>query len=113
MQIREFVHTRHEGQGVSEMEERITTNKAPKTDSIEELAKFWDEHDLTDFKESLVEVQAPVFKRGADASIEIRLTATEAMAVQRMAKSAGVSQAVLIQKWVRAHLKPRRKNAKF
>ena len=29
--------------------------KLPDTDSIEELAKFWDTHDLTDFKDDLEE----------------------------------------------------------
>ncbi len=33
----------------------------PKTDSIQELAEFWDTHDLTDFEEELVEVEEPVF----------------------------------------------------
>ena len=30
--------------------------KIPKTDSIQELARFWDTHDLTDFEGELVEV---------------------------------------------------------
>lgn len=36
--------------------------KIPKTDSIAELAKFWDPHDLTDFEDQLEEVTAPVFE---------------------------------------------------
>ena len=35
----------------------------PHTDSIRELAAFWDEHDLTDFEEELQEVSEPVFER--------------------------------------------------
>jgi hypothetical protein len=30
--------------------------KIPQTDSIEELARFWDAHDLTDFEDELEEV---------------------------------------------------------
>ena len=39
-------------------------SKLPKTDSIQELAEFWDTHDLTDFEEELEEVAEPVFMRG-------------------------------------------------
>ena len=34
----------------------------PKTDSIQELAHFWDTHDLTDFEDELEEVDEPVFE---------------------------------------------------
>ena len=36
----------------------------PKTDSIQELAHFWDTHDLTDFEDELEEVDEPVFELG-------------------------------------------------
>ena len=35
--------------------------KLPKTDFINELARFWDKHDITDFEDSLEEVTKPVF----------------------------------------------------
>ncbi len=35
----------------------------PKTDSIEELARFWDSHDVTEFEGQLEEVREPVFER--------------------------------------------------
>lgn len=38
----------------------------PKTDSIEELARFWDTHDLTDFEDQLEEVTVEVFEREAE-----------------------------------------------
>ena len=38
-------------------------SKLPRTDSIQELAEFWDTHDVTDFDEELEEVAAPVFVR--------------------------------------------------
>lgn len=34
----------------------------PKTDSIQELAHFWDTYDLTDFEDELEEVDEPVFE---------------------------------------------------
>jgi len=45
------------------MENPMKKPKLPKTDSIQELAKFSDEHDLTDFDDELEEVTAPVFVR--------------------------------------------------
>jgi hypothetical protein len=37
--------------------------KMPKTDSIHELAEFWQRHDVTDFEDELVEVPGLVFQR--------------------------------------------------
>ena len=34
----------------------------PKTDSIQELAHFWNTHDLTDFEDELEEVDKPVLE---------------------------------------------------
>lgn len=40
----------------------MKTLNLPKTDSIQELAQFWDTHDLTDFEVELEEVTEPVFE---------------------------------------------------
>jgi len=39
-------------------------SKTPEIDSVEELARFWDTHDLTDFDEDLEEAEERVFERG-------------------------------------------------
>ena len=41
----------------------MTRTNIPQTDSIQELAHFWDMHDLTDFEGELEEVSEPVFER--------------------------------------------------
>jgi hypothetical protein len=46
-----------------EVERPMKKRKPPKTDSVLELAEFWDTHDLTDFEEELEEVHEPVFRR--------------------------------------------------
>ncbi len=84
-------------------------SKLPKTDSIQQLAKFWDTHDLTDFEEELVEVAEPVFVRGR--AIKVHLESPEAEAVQQMAQAKGVSQEELIHAWVLEKL-ARRTNAR-
>ncbi len=78
----------------------MKTAKIPRTDSIEELARFWDTHDLTEFKEELEEVEEPVFKRRPEAIISLRLPPQEAEAVKRVAKAKGVEEATLLREWV-------------
>lgn len=80
------------------MEKAMRKLKLPKTDSIQELAEFWDRHDLTDFEDELEEVGEPIFVRRAP--IAINLKPREAQAVQRMAKAKGVSREELIRAWV-------------
>lgn len=73
--------------------------KIPETDSIEELARFWDTHDLTDYEDHLEEVTEPVFQRGVE-SIAVPLRPQEVQAVRRIAESQGVDYIALIQGWV-------------
>ena len=68
----------------------------PKTDSIQELAHFWDTHDLTDFEGELEEVSEPVF----DALVSIQLAPEEFEVIETLAKSRGISPGNLIREWV-------------
>ena len=70
----------------------------PQTDSIEELARFWDTHDLTDFEGALEEVIEPVFER--DTFVTIHLQPAEATAVKKIAALQGVPDTDLIYRWV-------------
>jgi hypothetical protein len=76
----------------------MKTEKLPKTDSIQELARFWETHDLTDFEDELEEVTEPAFAGGD--SIRLHLRSRDANAVRRLAESKGISQAELIGQWV-------------
>ena len=77
----------------------------PQTDSIAELAHFWDEHDLTDFEDELEEVTEPVFVRGAETTIQIQLPRQEMEGLKRLANNKGVDYTTLVQEWVRERLK--------
>ena len=66
------------------------------TDSIQELADFWDIHDLTDFEDELEEVDEPVF----DTLISVQLAPEEFEAIETLIKSRGISLADLIREWV-------------
>lgn len=76
----------------------MSSQKIPETDSIQELAGFWDAHDLTDFDDQLTEVEEPVFHR--ETVVKIHLPCKEAQAVKRIADSQGVGKADLIRQWV-------------
>jgi len=76
----------------------MSTPRLPQTDSIQELAKFWDTHDLTEFEDELEEVNEPVFQR--ETRITVHLETEEAEAVRRAAESRGVADSELIRQWV-------------
>ena len=80
-------------------------SKLPKTDSIQELAQFWDTHDLTDFEDELEEVAEPVFVRGS--AIKVHLKSREVKAVQKIAQAKGLSPERLIRAWVLQQLSRR------
>ncbi len=87
------------------MEKIMRSQRIPDTDSIEELSRFWDTHDLTDFEDQLEEVRTPVFVRGEEARFAIALKPKEAQALKRMARSEGVQEALLVREWVREKLR--------
>lgn len=74
----------------------------PQTDSIEELARFWDTHELTEFEDELEEIVEPVFVR--ETAVTIRLLPEEAKAIKRIALSQGVPDSDLIYRWVQERL---------
>jgi hypothetical protein len=43
----------------------------PETDSIDALARFWDEHDLADFEDEFQKVTERVFERVGEAIVQI------------------------------------------
>jgi len=76
-----------------------------KTDSIQDLADFWDKHDLTEFEDELEEVTEPVFEQAT--VIPLNLESEEAEAVRRIAEARGIAAAELIRGWVREKLHAR------
>jgi len=82
------------------MEEEMKNSKIPHTDSIEELARFWDTHDLTDFEDQIEEVGEPVFERESNEALTIRLQREEIEAIKRIAESKGTEEVSLVREWV-------------
>ncbi len=76
----------------------MNSPKIPQIDSIEELARFWDTNDLTDFEDELEEVTEPVFERRT--VVKIYLQPEEIEAVKEIAKIKGIDAAALIREWI-------------
>ncbi len=76
----------------------MSSQKIPETDSIEELARFWETHDLTDFEDELEDVTEPVFER--ETVLKMHLQPEELEAVKKIARSKGIGFGDLIRQWV-------------
>jgi len=79
-------------------------SKIPQTDSVAELARFWDTHDLTEFDDELEEVKAPVFERGTKNVLRVTLPPDDAAALHRAAESRGVEDTELVREWLSERL---------
>jgi len=77
--------------------------KIPETDSIRELADFWDTHEVTAFEDQLEEVAEPVFARAKN-GVTVPLSDNELAAIRTIAASRGVDEAALIHEWVQEKL---------
>ena len=82
------------------MEKTMRRTKLPHTDSIEELARFWDTHDLTDFEEDLEETSDRVFVRAKGTSLSIALQPAEAQHLRKIARSKGVKENTVLRQWI-------------
>ena len=80
------------------MEEPMNIERIPQTDSIQELAHFWDTHDVTDFEDELEEVFERAFERRTH--ITVPLDTADAKVLCQMAKSRGLHEADLVREWV-------------
>jgi len=83
----------------------MTTPRIPNTDSIDELARFWDEHDLTDFEDDLEEVSTRIFSRRKETTVAVALTPKEAQALRRLADAEGINEPKLVRDWIREKLR--------
>jgi hypothetical protein len=77
--------------------------KIPDTDSIRELAEFWDTHDVTAFDDQLERVAEPVFVR-PKSGVTVPLSGDERAAIRKIAASRGVDEAAVIHEWVEEKL---------
>jgi len=75
--------------------------KLPHFDSIDELAQFWDTHDLADFEDELEEVTEPLFiENGQQSVVKFYLQSQESAILDQLAQSRGIRQEILVREWV-------------
>lgn len=76
--------------------------KVPRTDSIKELAKFFETHDTTEIEDEVHEVTGPIcIPRN---SILVHLEPRQTAAVKKLAKAEGISEEQLVHRWILRHL---------
>ena len=81
------------------MAKKVNKRTLPDTDSVEELARFWDTHDVTEFDDDLEEVNDPMFEqKGTDVCGSLEFE--DLLAVKRIAESRGVEYRTLVRQWV-------------
>ena len=87
------------------MEENMKSQRLPNTDSIEELARFWDTHDLTEFESDLEEVPKPVFVQARGTSLTIDLQPSEVQHLKQVARSKGLTETAVLRHWILERLR--------
>lgn len=75
----------------------------PNTDSIHEMAEFWDNHELTDYTEALEEVPGKVFEHCI--SMHVNLETNEFESIEQIARQKGLSDSDLVHEWIREKLR--------
>jgi hypothetical protein len=80
----------------------MKTPKLPRTDSIKELAKFWEGHDFVDFEDQMERVEEPIFDTAT--SVVVHLKPREAQKLKNLARSKGVEDSEMIRQWIRERI---------
>jgi len=73
----------------------VNRDPIPKTDSIEELARFWDTHSLADYEDETEEA----------VEITFDLPLSAAQSPRKLAESREIAERELVREWVLERLK--------
>lgn len=80
----------------------------PKFGSIEEMARFWDEHETTDYK---LEGPSEVTYEPKSVILSVRFEPEDALALTRMARHLGMDRSSLIRFLVKGQLRAHKDEA--
>lgn len=72
------------------MATNVNRDSIPNTDSIEELARFWDTHSLADYEDEIDEVVEVTFE----------LPRNAALSLHKLAQSKEIRERDLVREWV-------------
>lgn len=84
------------------MEKQI--RKIPEFETLEDMAEFWDCHDVTDFEDELEEAAHPVFKNMSRKLVSLRLNPEQHNKLKQIADKKKTDTALLINEWVIHHI---------
>lgn len=82
------------------MKKKKQPRSIPPFRTIDEMARFWDSHDLTDYEHQLDDVLEPIFELPPSGLVTFRLRPKEWMAVARIAQAKKIANHLLIKRWI-------------
>lgn len=85
------------------MGKAVKGSKIPNSDSVQELAAFWDSHSVADCEDELEEITEKVFDRRS--SVTVPLDPHEMNAIVEIAGSRGVEPTELLRIWVQEKIR--------
>lgn len=72
----------------------------PEFETLEEMAIFWDTHDLTEFEDQLVEVHKPIFDHLSSRFMTVILDEKHYEMLKKIADQEQRNTAVLLNEWI-------------
>jgi len=79
--------------------------KIPEFKTLEDMAEFWDCHEITDFEDELEEVKDPVFKNMSRKVVSLIPDADQHNKLRQIADKKKTGTTALINEWVAQHIR--------
>jgi hypothetical protein len=77
-----------------------TKMKIPEFKTIDEMARFWDSHDITEFEDQLIEVKEPIFEKMKNRIISFKLDSKQYEKLKKIADQKKLNTISLVSQWV-------------
>jgi predicted DNA-binding ribbon-helix-helix protein len=84
----------------------------PEFRTLQEMAEFWDTHDITHFEDQLVEVHEPIFEDVRSHVLTVTLDAAQYHVLQDIAAQEHQEMALLVKTWILQVLKQKNLSSK-
>jgi len=78
--------------------------KIPHFETSEDMSRFWDCHDITDFEDELIEVKEPVFQITDNRVISLLLNPTQYEKLKKISDRKKLDSVLLINEWITKHI---------
>ena len=88
-----------------------TIMKIPRFQTQEDMAEFWDSHEITDFEDELIEVKEPVFEYLQKRAITVMLDEEHYALLNRIAEQQHLNRVSLVNEWVISLIEEKGKKA--